>query len=165
MSDRARVLVAGVGNVFLGDDGFGVEVARRLAALRLPDGVEVADFGIRGVHLAYQLLDGYDTLVLIDTVGRDAPPGTLFVIEPGPRDLARDLDPHGFDPGSVLDLARTLGCAIPRVLLLGCVPARLEESIGLSPPVERAVEEAIRIVTTFFEQPQLEEGKCSVGSS
>ena len=77
-----RVLVAGIGNIFLGDDGFGVEVADRLAGRTLPDGVQVADFGIRGVHLAYELLDGYDALVLVDAVPMGEPPGTVAIIEP-----------------------------------------------------------------------------------
>ncbi|HZJ53476.1 MAG TPA: hydrogenase maturation protease [Myxococcaceae bacterium] len=166
MSGHGRTLVAGVGNVFLGDDGFGVEVAQRLASVPLPPGVEVRDFGIGGVHLAYQLLEGYDTLVLVDAVGRDAPPGTLFVIEPDPRDLGHDLDAHGFDPASVLELARTLGTSVPRVLLVGCVPAEVEERLGLSPPVERAVEEALRLIPTLLVQhSQLEELTCLVGSS
>lgn len=82
MTGAARTLVAGVGNIFLGDDGFGVEVARRLAAEPLPEQVEVADIGVRGVHLAYQLLDGYDTLVLVDATTRGGAPGTLYLIEP-----------------------------------------------------------------------------------
>jgi hydrogenase maturation protease len=165
VSTPPRILVAGVGNVFFGDDGFGVEVARRLAHLPMPAGVEVADFGIRGVHLAYQLLEGYEMLVLVDAVGRDAPPGTVFVIEPDPRDLAHDLDAHGFDPASVLELARTLGSSTPRVLLVGCVPAQLEEGMGLSPSVERGVEEALRIIPTLVGHSRLEEHACLVGSS
>jgi len=160
----ARVLVAGVGNVFLGDDGFGVEVARRLAQGPLPPGVEVADIGIRGVHLAYQLLDGYDLLILVDAVARGAPPGTVFVIEPNPRTLAQELDAHGFDPASVLELARTLGSPLPRVLLVGCVPESTEEHLGLSPPVERAVDEAVRLVTRLLTGPVSEEHTWSLES-
>lgn len=164
MNGLARVLVAGVGNVFLGDDGFGVEVARRLAQGPLPPGVEVADIGIRGVHLAYQLLEGYDLVILIDAVARDAPPGTVFVIEPEPRTLTHDLDAHGFDPASVLELARTLGSSLPRVLLVGCVPASTEEHLGLSLPVEQAVDEAVRLVTRFFTGPISEEHTWSLES-
>jgi hydrogenase maturation protease len=157
MSTQARTLVAGVGNVLFGDDGFGVEVARRLAEMPLPPGVEVADFGIGGVHLAFQLLEGYDLLVLVDAVGRDAPPGTVFVIEPDPRKIGHDLDAHGFDPTSVLELARTLGSDLPRVLLVGCVPAVIDDGPGLSPVVERAVEEAIRLISRFLESTRTEE--------
>ena len=164
MSRKGRTLVAGVGNVFFGDDGFGVEVARRLAEGPLPTDVEVTDFGIGSVHLAFQLLEGYDTLILVDAVGRDAPPGTVFVLEPDPRDLAHDLDAHGFDPASVLELARTLGSNLPRVLLVGCVPAVLEEGPGLSPAVERAVEEAVRLIPRFFEPTQPEEDTWSPAS-
>jgi hydrogenase maturation protease len=164
VSGLGRTLVAGVGNVFLGDDGFGVEVARRLADVALPEGVEVADFGIRGGHLAYQLLEGYDTLVLVDAVGRDAPPGTIFVIEPDPHELGHGLDAHGFDPSSVLELARTLGSALPRVLLVGCVPAVMDEGPELSPAVERAVEEAVRFIPRFLESNAMEEHAWSLES-
>ena len=164
MSGEARVLVAGVGNVFLGDDGFGVEVARRLAEVPLPAGVEVADFGIRSVHLAYQLLEGYQTLVLVDAVALEGAPGTLFVIEPDAARLPSTLDAHGFDPTSVLELARSLGQRLPRVLLVGCVPAQLEEGIGLSPAVEDAVPRAVKIVQNLFAQSLAEEAPWSHGS-
>ena len=164
MSQNGRTLVAGVGNVFFGDDGFGAEVVRRLAKVPLPPDVEVADFGIRGAHLADELLGGYDTLVLVDAVGRDAPSGTVFVIEPDPHDLARELGAQGFDPASVLELARTLGSALPRVLLVGCVPAVLEERPGLSPAVEQAVEEAVRLIPRFLEHTRREEDTWSPAS-
>jgi len=159
-----RVLVAGLGNIFAGDDGFGVEAVQRLARRPLPPGVETADIGVRGVHLAYQLLDGYDALVLVDAVGKDAPAGTVFVIEPDPRELASDLDAHGFDPASVLELARTLGTTIPRVLLVGCVPAVIDQGPGLSPTVERAVEEAVRLIPTFLASTRQEEDAWSPAS-
>jgi hydrogenase maturation protease len=146
------VLVAGVGNIFLGDDGFGVEVARRLSAEPLPENVRVADYGIRGVHLAYQLLDGYDTLILVDAVSRGEPPGTLFVIEPdlglGPplNGVPPAMNGHELDPASVLGLVRQLGGRIDRVLVVGCEPQQTDEGIGLSEPVQRAVDEAARLV-------------------
>jgi hydrogenase maturation protease len=146
---RGSVLVAGVGNIFLGDDGFGVEVARRLSAELLPANVRVADYGIRGIHLAYQLLDGYDTLILVDAVSRGEPPGTLFVIEPdltGPASGDPLMDAHDLDPASVLRLVRHLGGRLDRVFVVGCEPQRTEECIGLSAPVERAVDEAARMV-------------------
>ncbi|OEJ34897.1 hydrogenase maturation protease [Streptomyces subrutilus] len=146
-------LIAGIGNVFLGDDGFGVETVRALSAHRLPDGVEVVDFGVRGVHLAYQLLDGYDTLVMVDATARGGEPGTLYLIEPdgsaGPGGAV--LDGHHMSPDAVLALLDTL-CAgtgtVPprRTFVVGCEPASVEEGIGLSPPVAAAVPRAARMV-------------------
>lgn len=151
------VLVAGIGNVFLSDDGFGVEVVRALRDRDgLPDGVEVLDTGIRGMHLAYQLLDGYDALVLVDAVQRGSAPGTLHTLEhdlDAPRPDGVALDAHGMDPAAVLglldDLARSMGIDRPvgRVLVVGCEPARLEEGIGLSPAVAAAVGPAADAVT------------------
>jgi hydrogenase maturation protease len=146
----ARVLVAGVGNVLLRDDGFGVEVVRRLAREPLPEHVRVVDFGIRALHLAYELLEGYETLIIIDAMSRGEAPGTLFVLEPGP-DAAHEhaggaaLDPHGLDPGAVLRMALDLG-ARPRVVrVLGCEPADLDDGLGLSPVVEAAVTAAVHM--------------------
>ncbi len=127
------VLVAGVGNIFLGDDGFGVEVARRLTDRTLPDGARVADFGTLGLHLAYQLLDGYDTLILIDTMARGKAPGTLYVFEPDPADVGSEsVDAHGLDPAAVLSMVRLLGGTIGRTIVVGCEPAEIVERIGLS---------------------------------
>lgn len=142
----ARVLVAGVGNVFLGDDGFGVEVARRLALQALPEGVRVEDFGIRGVHLAFELLEPPDLLVVVDTVSRVAAPGTLFVIEPdleGPLPVA---DNHSMDVHAVFSQVRAMGGTLPTVRIVGCQPATLDEGMALSPPVEAAVEPALALV-------------------
>lgn len=148
----ARVLVAGIGNIFLGDDGFGVEVVRRLAQRRLPAEVEVVDIGIRGVHLAYQLLDGYRALVLVDATSRGGEPGTLYLIEPDldafdkePSQGQALLDAHSMDPETVLRsitaLARETGNErVGRVLLVGCEPADVTEGIGLSPAVAAAVD-------------------------
>ncbi|MFD7281474.1 hydrogenase maturation protease [Streptomyces sp. NPDC059862] len=154
---RPRTLVAGAGNIFLGDDGFGVETARMLAGRELPAGVEVADIGIRGVHLAYRLLDGYDTLVLLDATARGGEPGTLYVIDAAAPDSLRapestPLDGHRMTPDAVLALLDTLcahtGATPPRrTLVVGCEPAAVEEGIGLSPPVAAAVTEAVRLVT------------------
>ncbi|MEU9378015.1 hydrogenase maturation protease [Streptomyces sp. NPDC048255] len=150
-----RTLVAGIGNVFLGDDGFGVETVRALASHRLPADVEVVDFGVRGVHLAYQLLDGYDTLVLVDAAARGGAPGTLYLIEAGEPGRAGAggavLDGHHMSPDAVLALLGTLcagtGSTPPRrTLVLGCEPACVEEGIGLSAPVAAAVPEAVRAV-------------------
>lgn len=156
----ADVLVAGVGNIFLGDDGFGVETVRHLQRLGVPEGVEVVDFGVRGVHLAYQLLDGYRTLVLVDAVSRGGEPGTVYLIEPDPDGAGGALvepggpvalDGHGMGPDAVLGLLGALsegtgGTAPERVVVVGCEPASLAEGIGLSPPVASAVPEAARLV-------------------
>lgn len=150
-----RVLVAGVGNVLKSDDGFGVEVARRLIERGgLPQHVEVDDFGIRGVHLAYQLLDGYAGLLLVDVVHRDGPPGTLYRLEHtlAPAEPSGvTLDGHDMSPDVVLGLLRELAAAtgvtdpVGRVLVLGCEPASLDDGIGLSPPVAAAVEPALPV--------------------
>ena len=149
-----KVLVAGIGNIFLGDDGFGVEVANRMAPLPQPDGVVVADFGIRGVHLAYELLGGYDALVLIDAVPIGEPPGTLAVIEPeiaeliaGDDDIAPAMDAHSMNPAVVLGMLAGLGGEVGRVVIVGCQPEVIEEGIGLSAPVTAAIDRAITAVT------------------
>jgi hydrogenase maturation protease len=148
-----RVLVAGVGNVFLGDDGFGVEVAHRLSQIEMPAGVTVRDYGIRGVHLAYELLDGYDVAILVDAVPRGGQPGTVYVIEPEADDNAEDdgapgvlVDAHGMDPTTVIALLHKLGGRVGRLLVVGCEPADVAERMGLSPPVAGAVDEAIEVV-------------------
>jgi hydrogenase maturation protease len=143
----ALVLVAGIGNIFLGDDGFGSEVARHLAGQPLPDDVRVVDYGIRGMHLAYDLLDGYDALVLVDTVPGDGQPGDITVLEVGPEDLGSgEFDAHGMDPVAVLANLESLGGTLPRTLVVGCQPLDIDERIGLTPPVSAAVETAAAIV-------------------
>ena len=142
-----RVLVAGIGNIFLGDDGWGVEVANRLMQRPMPDGVRVADFGIRGMHLAYELLDGYDTLVLVDAMAMGEPPGTVALVEPDRPDASRlgelsepMMDAHSMNPGIVLGLLDHLEARVARVLVVGCEPANLDEGIGLSPTAAAAVD-------------------------
>jgi hydrogenase maturation protease len=169
---KRRVLVAGVGNIFLGDDGFGVEVARRLGAETFPDGVDVADFGIRGVHLAYQLLEGYDTLILIDAAARGEPPGTIFVLEPDfdhAETLERTesgflIDAHGMDPEMVLGMLKDLGGKVGRVVIVGCEPAEIDERMGLSAVVERAAGEACGVVRRLVEQEMAEIRGPAAGS-
>ncbi len=151
---RPRILVAGVGNIFLGDDGFGSEVARRLITEPLPEGVKVSDFGIRGIHLAYELLDGYDTAIFIDATQQGGEPGTIYVIEPDVDSIESEnglaeagiQDAHGMDPASVLALLRSLGGGVGRLLVVGCEPADVDDRMGLSEPVARAVDEAVRLV-------------------
>jgi hydrogenase maturation protease len=147
----ARMLIAGVGNIFLGDDGFGAEVARRLAAADLPDWVRVADYGISGMHLAYDLAEGYEITVLVDASPRGGEPGTVYVLEVdagGPPAAGESalLDAHGTQPDVVFRLLGLLGADAGRVLVVGCEPASVDEGIGLSAPVAAAVDEAVRVV-------------------
>jgi hydrogenase maturation protease len=152
-----RMLIAGVGNIFLSDDGFGVEVATRLAAIDLPDWVTVADYGISGMHLAYDVAEGYETTVLVDATPRGQEPGTVYLMEldtakpsaaaPSQPDRGIPLlDGHGMQPDVVLGMLSMLGAEAGRMLLVGCEPASTEEGIGLSAPVGAAVDEAVRII-------------------
>jgi hydrogenase maturation protease len=144
----SRVLVAGIGNIFLGDDGFGPEVARRLGDRGdLPPAVRLVDYGIRGMHLAYDLLDGYDALVLLDACPGQDPPGTVTVLEVGADDLGEgEFDAHGMNPVAVLANLGQLGGTLPLTFVVGCVPADLDEGIGLSGAVAAAVPEAMDAV-------------------
>jgi hydrogenase maturation protease len=153
-----RVLVAGIGNIFMADDGFGVEVARRLLDRPIPAGVEVKDFGIRGMDLVFALGEDYDVAVFVDAVPKGEEPGTLFVIEP---DLDEDevevtLDAHGMDPVKVIALARQLGPVPKRILVVGCEPlvsmsGDEEDLVGeLSEPVRAAVDEAVKLVESVL---------------
>jgi hydrogenase maturation protease len=151
-----RVLVAGIGNIFLGDDGFGVEVVRRLSERSLPRWVEVVDFGVRGYDLAYALLEGYECAVLVDAVRRGEPPGTLFRLELDLEALPRLTSPdgHAMSPDQVLGLVRELGGRPPRLFLVGCEPASLggeEGTMGLSAPVAAAVEEALTMIERLLD--------------
>jgi hydrogenase maturation protease len=151
----SRMLIAGVGNIFLGDDGFGVEVARRLATADLPDFVRVADYGISGLHLAYDLAEGYESTILIDATPRGGEPGTIYTIElrhserPPDSSLAGSqlFDAHGMQPDVVFGVLDMLGADAGRVLVVGCEPASVDYGIGLSAPVTAAVSAAVRIVT------------------
>jgi hydrogenase maturation protease len=153
-----RVLVAGIGNVFLGDDGFGVALADRLAQRRLPAGVDVVDFGIRGMDLAYALPD-YDAAILLDATPRGERPGTLYVIEPQIDDEDDATpDAHGMNPVKVLALTRALGGLPPRTLVVGCEPQTSpsiddEEIVaGLTEPVHAALDEAVSLVEELLAQ-------------
>jgi hydrogenase maturation protease len=152
-----RVLVAGIGNVFLGDDGFGVALADRLGRRALPAGVDVVDYGIRGMDLAYALHDGWDAVLLLDATPRGRAPGTLYVIEPDLSDLAPAVDAHGMDPVMVLGLAAALGGPLPRVLVVGCEPQTVmrgdEQDVlaAISEPVRAALDEGARLVESLLE--------------
>lgn len=163
-----RILIIGIGNIFLGDDGFGVEVARRLMNSTYPQGVHVSDFGIRGMDLAYALLDDYDALILIDATPRGGVPGTLYLLEPdlssfnsesGAEAGRSALDAHSMDPVKVLAFARTLGASPCQTLLVGCEPTPFvsgehyaEMQIGLSEPVQAAIDGAVKMVNSLVEQ-------------
>ncbi len=145
-----RTLVAGVGNVFLRDDAFGVEVVRLLAERPVPDGVEIRDFGIRGVHLAYDLLNGCDLFVLVDAAPRGEPPGTVSVLEvevPEAGALGDAvIDAHGLTPDDIFALLASLGGKPGRSLVVACEPADVSAGMGLSEPVQEALPHAVRTV-------------------
>ena len=148
-----RVLVAGIGNIFQTDDAFGVEVATLLATRTLPPGARVEDYGIRSLHLAYELLEGYDGLVIVDAVPMGEPPGTLAVIEPEPdtvgtSETAREVpvvDAHTMSPDVVLATLRRLGGSVEKILIVGCQPADLQDGMKLTPAVAAAVEDAAQM--------------------
>jgi hydrogenase maturation protease len=155
-----RILVAGIGNVFLGDDGFGVEVVRRLASRGLPEGVEVVDFGIRGMDLAYALQGDYEAVVFVDATPRGERPGTVYLIEPEIEEGGEAmLDTHGMDPVKVIKLSRALGARPTRTLVVGCEPQVVVSGeayddiiMELSEPVRAAVEEAVQLVESLVEE-------------
>ncbi len=150
-----RVLIAGVGNIFLGDDAFGVEAARLLARRAIPEGVEVIDFGIRGFDLAYALLEPWEAVILVDALPHGEAPGTLYVVEPDLHSIANQtgdmvVNAHGMDPVRVLGLAISMGEVSAHVYVVGCEPAdfgdELEGRMGLSTIVESSLGEAVRMV-------------------
>jgi hydrogenase maturation protease len=156
--ETKSILIAGIGNVFLADDGFGVEVANRLASKSFPSGVRVADFGIRGFDLAYALMEGYETTILVDAYPGEGDPGSLFVVEPDLQELNSEaaqpgaIEPHAMNPLAVLRMATNMGGQLKRVLLVGCVPATLgpeEGQMGLSETVAAAVDQAAKLVESL----------------
>jgi len=158
MSASELILVAGIGNIFLGDDAFGVEVVKELTRSELPEGVHVVDFGIRGYDLAYAIMDGYAATVLVDTTARGNAPGTLYLIELDPEGLAKleeVPDGHSLGPVQVLRLVQSLGAEIPQLYLVGCEPAVLEAEdgeISLSESVRAAVPKAVEMIRTLVNQ-------------
>ena len=161
--NHKRILVAGVGNIFLGDDGFGVEVVRRLAGRDLPEGVEVVDFGIRGMDLAYALQDDYELVVFVDATPRGEKPGTVYLIEAEIEENGEvALDTHGMDLVKVIQLSRALGAKPTHTLVVGCEPQVVlsgedydEMLMELSEPVQAAVEEAVKLVESLVKETNL----------
>jgi hydrogenase maturation protease len=150
------ILVAGIGNIFLGDDGFGSEVARRLIQRPASPEVRVADFGIRGLDLAFTLVDGWDTTIIVDAMPRGGEPGSIYVIEPDLSTIDGDcvaLEAHAMDPMRVLALARSMGAELKNILIVGCEPETFgppdEGRLGLSPSVARAVEGALDVIESL----------------
>ena len=155
---QPRILVACIGNIFLGDDGFGVEVARTLSQRTLPDAVLVGDFGIRGFDLVYALMDGYEVTIFVDAAPRGERPGTLYVIEPDLSELEQLdaqqilVEPHGMNPLKVLRMARSMGTDFKKILIVGCEPATLgpeEGQMGLSDPVAAVISDAADMVESL----------------
>lgn len=152
-------MIAGVGNMFLKDDGFGTEVIKELQKYPLPEGVEIKDFGTGGLKLAYDLMRGYDGLVLIDASQRGEKPGTLYVIEPEEASVETNLedggpiDPHGSDPATILRFVKGIGAWPGKVLIVACEPESVEDfEIGLSQPVRDAVAGAVTLVNDIINE-------------
>ena len=162
-----RILIAGIGNIFLADDGFGVEVVKRLAGRELPKGVEVVDFGIRGLDLAYALQNDYEVVIFVDALPRGEEPGTVYLVEPEIEDGGEvALDTHGMDPVKVIRLARAMGAEMPKTLVVGCEPQNIlngeaydDMLMELSEPVEAAVEQAAKLVESLVEEMDGTENK------
>jgi hydrogenase maturation protease len=152
-----RVLVAGIGNIFLGDDAFGVEVARRLLARSLPADVRVVDFGIRGIDLTYALLDDYEQVILVDAVQRGGKPGTLYTIEPAILDSG-NLQTHEMAPAKVLAAAKAMGAKMGNIFIIGCEAEAFgtedEPQMGMSPAVEMAVIKAVEMIEGIIAKRQ-----------
>jgi hydrogenase maturation protease len=156
---KKRILVAGIGNIFLGDDAFGVEVARELGRRSLPEEVSVVDFGIRGYDLAYAIAENPDLVVLVDAVPRGQPPGTVYLIELDAEELKglsqAPVDAHSLDPVHVLQMALSFGGRPGRLYLVGCEPAVLDEEegfLGLSESVQLAVPQAAARVESLIHE-------------
>jgi hydrogenase maturation protease len=153
-----QILVAGVGNAWLQDDAFGGECARRLEARGVPSGVTVMDFGTGGLDLAYEIMRGYDALVLLDASRQGQKPGTLYVLEPLMEDMAGSIEdgdvinPHGMDPQTVLRFVSAIGGFSGRVVVIGCEPGEVDEvGLGLTPEVDDVIERAVALVRETLE--------------
>jgi hydrogenase maturation protease len=154
--DRRWALIAGIGNIFLGDDAFGVEVVRRLRTQPIPAGVAVLDVGIRALHFAYELLDPLELLIIVDAVARGSAPGTIYLIEPELHALPEAAgDAHSMDLLSVFQTVRTMGGSLPRTLLVGCEPEMLGESLTLTPSIAAAVDRTTILIRELVARESL----------
>lgn len=156
---KKRVMIAGVGNMFMKDDGFGSVVIQKMLDKKFPEGVEIKDFGTGGLKLAYDLMKGYDGLILLDASVRGEKPGTLYVIEPDEHEINPDLeqggpiDPHGADPATVLRFVKSIGSWPGKVLIVACEPETIEDfEIGLSEPVNAVVDNAVEMVEGIIKE-------------
>ncbi len=160
---NGRILVAGIGNIFLGDDAFGCAVVRRLAERPMPANVRVVDYGIRGFDLAFALLEDDDAFILVDAAPRGEAPGTLYTIEvdTGALDAtgSAEMDPHGMNPLRVLQMARAMGGSPSQVYVVGCEPGNVDEGMGLSEPVQAALDGAAAMVQSLVERLSEEQGE------
>lgn len=160
MANPPSILIAGIGNIFLGDDAFGCEVAKRLLERKLPENVRVVDYGIRGFDLAYALMDGCDFTIFVDATLRGDAPGTVYLIEPDLDELDKidapeaAIDTHNMNPLKVLAMVKSLGGEFKKIFLVGCEPLFTGEEgigfMGLSEPVTAAVERAIEVIESLI---------------
>ena len=167
-----RILIAGIGNIFFGDDAFGCEVASQLRRKPLPEGVRVIDFGIRSYDLAYAIMNGYDATILVDATPQGSAPGTIYLIEPDLKrldDMPHEaVNAHSMNPVRVLQLVRSLGGKPGWLRVVGCEPAVLEAeegAMGLSEKVQAAVAPAIEMIETLIHQILEEAGNPVVSGS
>ena len=172
MSKPTKILVAGIGNIFLGDDAFGSEVARRLTNETLPGEVRVTDFGVRSYDLVYAMMEEYDVTIFVDITSQSQPPGTLYLIEPDLNQLdqldEKMADAHSMNPVRVLQMLRTFGSSPKKLYLVGCEPAILEVEdgeIGLSESVEAAVPQAIELIKSLVDDLLNEKSKVEVDTA
>ncbi len=159
LNHKKKVMIAGVGNMFMKDDGFGGAVIKKMARKNFPDGVELKDFGTGGLKLAYDLMNGYDGLILLDASRRGETPGTLYVIEPDEKEFSADLeqggpvDPHGADPVMILRFVKAIGSWPGRVLIVACEPETVDDfEIGLSEKVTDSLDKAVELVDEIINE-------------
>jgi hydrogenase maturation protease len=158
-----KLLVAGIGNIFFGDDGFGPEVARVLAAEPI-EGVKIEDYGIRGLHLAYELVSGYDRAFLIDAVPRGGEPGTLYVVKPELSETSTAPDPHRMDLENVFAFLKLTGGEAPPITIVGCEPSAAGEVMGLTEPVRAAVRPAVDLIRRLVREALGSSAQSSIRS-
>ena len=171
-AEQKQILVAGIGNAWLRDDGFGGEVARRLREQELAAGVKVGDFGTGGLDLAYEVMRGYDALVLVDISRQGGEPGTLYVMEPkesefeGPLEDGEMIDPHGMDPQTVLRFVKAVGGWPGKVVVVACEPEVVEEvGLGLTEHVAEAVGRAVTLIMETIAELLTDEAYATTGES